>query len=96
VEHSDESHRAKVRQHHPAVAVWIRRALVVAVSGVLAVSVAACESTEQESAKIASEEPQPALTHTTATKSTHAHEAGSGGKHREHKNKTGAKAGAGK
>jgi hypothetical protein len=93
MEHSDEHHRAKVRQHHPAVAVWIRRALVVAVSGVLAVSVAACESTEQESAKIAAEEPQPPVTHTTA-KRTPAHKSSSGAKNRGHKSNAGPKAGA--
>ena len=55
-------------------------------------SVAACESTEQESAKIAAEEPQPAVTHTTA-KHTHAHKSRSGAKHGGHKSNTGAKAG---
>ena len=64
-----------------------------AVSGVLAVSVAACESTEQESAKIAAEEPQPAVTHTTA-KRTHAHKARSGAKHRGHNSKGAANPGA--
>jgi hypothetical protein len=57
------------------------------------VSVAACESTEQESAKIAAEEPQPAVTHTTA-KPTHVHKSRSAAKHHGHTSKAGAKAGA--
>jgi hypothetical protein len=57
------------------------------------VSVAACESTEQESAKIASEEPQPAVTHTTS-KHTHAHKAGSGARRRSHTSKAAGKTGA--
>jgi hypothetical protein len=54
------------------------------------VSVAACESTEQESAKIAREEPQPAVTNTTAK---HTHKAA---RRPEHKRKAGASASGGK
>jgi hypothetical protein len=79
VERSDEHDRAPACGNHAGPPVWIRRALVVVGCGVLTMSVAACESTEQESAKIAREEARPAVSR-QAHKRAHDHSSSSGGR----------------
>jgi hypothetical protein len=75
----------------------VRRALAVAGCGVLTVTLAGCESTEQESAKIGREEQQAARALTTAKPASAAHSAhGSGGQpHHAGKHQSGHSTGSG-
>ncbi len=74
-----------------------RRALAVAGCGVLTVTLGACESTEQESAKIGREEQQAARSQTTSKPATghSTHGAAAGQPHQPRKHQAGRPAGSG-
>jgi len=68
--------RAAPRQ--PTGAVQVRRALALAGCGVLTVTLSACESTEQESAKIGREGQQPAASQSASKAAAVKHRAPAG------------------
>lgn len=72
----------------------VRRALAVAGCGVLTVTLAGCESTEQESAKIGREEQQAAKAQTAAKPASADHHASAGGSHHADKHQTGHSTGS--
>jgi hypothetical protein len=84
-----------VRAGHRSRSRSVRRALAVAGCGVLTVTLAGCESTEQESAKIGREEQQAARAQ-TAAKPASAHHGAAGSSHHAGKHQTGHPTGSGR